>query len=258
MAGHHLDALYTLRRNRMHPLPTAPKLTSGDLEAIHRGDVPLSDAVYQAISSALRQHRFATGSRLVEGDLATALGVSRTPVRDALRRLESDGLVHSEPNRGYVVVDLMEDAAHVFLIRERLEGLAAGMAAASITRPELEELDGLQARMEQIVGREPIETETLVELNGLLHQRITEASRSPRLIQLIARLNPQYMSYQVLRLYSDAQRRRSIREHREILDALWRRDSDAAERGIHQHLEHGKAVVLSEMTKKRIGRGTKE
>ncbi len=237
---------------------TASKLTSQDLESVHRGAVPLSDAVYQAISAALRQDRFATGSRLVEGDLAAALGVSRTPVRDALRRLESDGLVHSEPNRGYVVADLMEDAAHVFLIRERLEGLAAGLAAASITRPELEELDGLQARMEQIVKAEPIDTETLVQLNGQLHQRITEASRSPRLIQLIARLNPQYMSYQVLRLYTDEQRGRSIREHREILDALWQRDSETAERVIHQHLEHGKEVVLADMTTNRVGRGTTE
>jgi DNA-binding GntR family transcriptional regulator len=66
------------------------------------------------------------------------------------------------------------------------------------------------------------------------------------------------MSYQVLRLYTDEQRGRSIREHREILDALWQRDSETAERVIHQHLEHGKEVVLADMTTNRVGRGTTE
>lgn len=220
------------------------------LEALDRGEVPLSEAVYQAISRALRNGRFPARSRLVEGDLASALAVSRTPVRDALRRLESDGLVRSEPNRGYVVADLMEDVAHVFLIRERLEGLAAAMAAEGITRTELEALDALQREMEGLVAGSTTaaDIERLVELNGELHQRITDASRSPRLIQLVARFHPQYMSYQVLRLYSDEQRRRSIREHREVLDALWQRDSEAAERVIHRHLEHGKQVVLADMT----------
>lgn len=225
------------------------------LEALGRGAVPLSDAVYHAISQALRSGRFPANSRLVEADLAAALAVSRTPVRDALRRLQSDGLVRSEPNRGYVVADLMEDVAHLFLIRERLEGLAAGMAAETITRPELEELDKLQVEMDRLLATSPTDVERLVDLNGELHQRITAASRSPRLIQLIERLHPEYMSYQVLRLYTDEQRRRSIREHREVLDALWQRDSETAERVIHRHLEHGKGVVLADMTTNRNRRG---
>lgn len=238
------------------PTLDVPPFSVLDRDALNRDTLPLSDAVYAAISQALRGGKFTANSRLVESELAAALGVSRTPVRDALRRLESDGLVHSEPNRGYVVADLMEDVAHVFLIRERLEGLAAGMAAETITRPELEDLDRLQGEMEMLVSESPTNIERLVELNGRLHQRITEASRSPRLIKLIERLHPQYMSYQVLRLYTDEERRQSIREHREVLDALWQRDSETAEHVINRHLEHGKQVVLADMTTNRIGRGT--
>lgn len=247
----------------MQPVPDASGVRP--LNALERGLQPLSDAVYAAISDALRRGRYPTGSRLVEHDLASALQVSRTPVRDALRRLESDGLVRSEPNRGYVVADLMEDAAHVFLIRERLEGLAAAMAADNITRPQLEELDGLQHEMERLVDATPMDVEQLVVLNGELHRRITAASNSPRLIKLVERLHPQYMSYQVLRLYSDQECRRSIQEHREILDALWRRDGARAEAAIHRHLEHGKTVVLADMLREtesgsaptiRTGRGT--
>lgn len=239
-----------------HDPDTVARPLALDFAALDRGSEPLSDAVYHSISQALRLGRFPAGSRLVESELASALAVSRTPVRDALRRLESDGLVASEPNRGYVVADLMEDVAHVFLIRERLEGLAAALAADNITRPELEALDGLQREMEGLIASRPMDVERLVELNGQLHQRITDASRSQRLIRMIERVHPQYMSYQVLRLYSDDQRRRSIREHREILDALWRRDAETAEQSIHRHLEHGKGVVLADMTTNRIGRGT--
>jgi DNA-binding GntR family transcriptional regulator len=247
------------------PNESSTLLPTLELAALERGSLPLSEAVYYAISQALRRGRFAAGSRLVESDLASSLAVSRTPIRDALRRLESDGLVRSEPNRGYVVADLMDDAAHVFLIRERLEGLGAAMAAENITRPELEELDALQSEMEGLVAATPMDVERLVELNGQLHQRITHASRSPRLIRMVERLHPQYVSYQVLRLYSDEQRRRSIREHRQILDALWRRNSERAEHAIHRHLEHGKFVVLADMRRRaqadqgstpRTGRGT--
>jgi DNA-binding GntR family transcriptional regulator len=249
------------RATAVRPTPTARSRFS----AIDRRSAPLSDAVYQAIRDALRQGDIATGSRLVEGDLAAALSVSRTPVRDALRRLEADGLVRSEPNRGFVVADLMDDAAQVFLIRERLEGLAAALAAEHITRPELESLDPLQQEMEAIVGSNRGAVDRLVELNGELHRRITAACGSPRLIRMIERLHPEYMSFQVLRLYSDEQRRRSIREHREILDALWRREPELADIGIQRHLEHGKEVVLASMrrgisptetTTSRTGRGT--
>jgi DNA-binding GntR family transcriptional regulator len=194
------------------------------LNALARGLQPLSDAVYAAISDALRQGRYPAGSRLVEHDLASALQVSRTPVRDA------------------------------------------AMAADHITRPQLEELDRLQHEMERLVDATPMDVEQLVLLNGELHRRITAASNSPRLIKLVERLHPQYMSYQVLRLYSDEERRRSIQEHREILDALWRRDGARAETAIHGHLEHGKTVVLANMLREtesgsdpttRTGRGTR-
>jgi DNA-binding GntR family transcriptional regulator len=92
-----------------------------------------------------------------------------------------------------------------------------------------------------------MDVDRLVELNGKLHRGITAACRNPRLMRLIERLHPEYMSYQVLRLYSDAQRRRSIREHREVLDALWQREPERADRLIQQHLEQGKRVVLASM-----------
>lgn len=207
----------------------------------------LGDDVYEAVRGALRRGAIAAGSRLVEGDIASALTVSRTPVREALQRLEADGLVRQAGTRGYVVADLMADAEHVFLIRERLEGLAAALAARQITLPELEHLNELQAQMEAVLASAEADVEQLVGLNFAFHVDITRASRSPRLEALVDRLHPEYVSYQVVRTYDDEGRRRSITEHRAIVDALWRRDAALADRLVQQHLERGKAVVLEGM-----------
>lgn len=211
------------------------------------GGGSLSAAVHSSLSGALRRGLIAQGSRLVEGELAQVLAVSRTPVREALQRLASEGLVRPAGNRGYVVADLMADAESVFLIRERLEGLAASMAARTITLAELEALQVLQDEMKAEVEEPSPDIERVVELNYQFHNRITQASGSPRLIRLIDRLHPEYVSTQVIRSYDEEGRRRSIDEHQEILDALWGRDSAEADRLIQAHLERGKVIVLREM-----------
>jgi DNA-binding GntR family transcriptional regulator len=207
----------------------------------------LGDDVYLAVRGALRRGVIVAGSRLVEGDIAAALAVSRTPVREALQRLEADGLVRQAGNRGYVAADLMADAEQVFLIRERLEGLAAALAARHITLPELEELNELQTRMEAAIAAPEVDVESLVTLNFRFHVDITQASRSPRLEAMVDRLHPEYVSYQVVRNYNVEERRLSIAEHRAIVDALWNRDAALADRLVQAHLERGKAVVLEGM-----------
>lgn len=218
----------------------------GLLRLPNDGPGPLGEAVYRTVSSALRRGSIAKGSRLVEGDIAQALAVSRTPVREALQRLEGEGLVRQAANRGYEVADLMADVEVVFLIRERLEGLAASLAARNITLASLESIQALQSEMVALLEA-PVDVERLVELNRQFHDRITQASESPRLIHLVDRLHPEYVSYQVIRSYDEEGRRRSIAEHQRILDALWHRESATADRLIQAHLEHGKAVVIQEM-----------
>jgi DNA-binding GntR family transcriptional regulator len=141
----------------------------------------------------------------------------------------------------------MADAEQVFLIRERLEGLAAALAARHITLPELEELNELQTRMEAAIAAPEVDVESLVTLNFRFHVDITQASRSPRLEAMVDRLHPEYVSYQVVRNYNVEERRLSIAEHRAIVDALWNRDAALADRLVQAHLERGKAVVLEGM-----------
>lgn len=205
----------------------------------------LADAVYRSLRAAVHQGRIATGTRLIEQDLAEALAVSRTPVREALRRLEADGLLESTPHKGFVVVDLLDDAQVVYGMRQRLEGYAAALAAHRITVPQLEALDQVQTRMEALLpNTDPASVRELARLNEIFHTGVNEAAASPRLIRLIGQLAPAYISHQVVGLYSDDQRRRSFEGHRRILEALWNRDADLADRLVQEHLENGKQVVL--------------
>lgn len=207
----------------------------------------LGDAVYQSLSRALKRGQIPTDTSLVEADLARAMEVSRTPVREALRRLEQDGLVVAANGRGYVVADRMADVEHVFLMRARLEGLAAMLAAEQITLPELEILKGLQAEMESLVESSPVDGERLSGLNYQFHDRITTAARSPRLANLINRLHPEYVSHQVVKFYDQEERLQSVSQHQGVLAALWNRDGAEADRLIQIHFEHGKVALLREM-----------
>jgi DNA-binding GntR family transcriptional regulator len=184
--------------------------------------------------------------RLVEAEIADALSVSRTPVREALRLLEASGLVQYVRNRGFIVANILPDIEHVYLIRARLEGLAAWLAAREITVAELEAARSLQDEMERVLTQGPVDVAHLVDLNHRFHAIVVGSSRSPRLASLIKGLSPEYVSYQVVQSYDHAARVQSIREHRAILDALWRRDAEESDRLLQKHLERPKTLVMAE------------
>lgn len=213
-------------------------------------DSSLSESVYVLVRDALKRGELPTGTRLIEGELARLLAVSRTPVRESLRRLESDGLVKPGDGRGYIVADLMADAVHVFAIRARLEGLAASFAAGQITVPQLEQIQAIQRDMVGLVEAEVEAPGRFAELNHQFHSEITRAAASPRLESIVNQLHPEYLGYQVVRTYDLDQRRRSTVEHQAILDALWVRNAQLADELVQRHFEHGRAIVLE-----RIRRG---
>ena len=215
----------------------------------------LVDVVHDALWQAIQAGRLTAGVKISESRIAESLGVSRTPVREALRRLQAAGMVVSRPHRGIVVVDPKQDAATVFAVRQRLEGLAASLAAQQMTVPQLERLTDLQDRMEALVDRmeamsaeeEAEAREELAVLNARFHEEINSAAGSARLTQLIDQVSPVYLSREVVTRYSLAETRHSMEGHRAILDALWRRDSELADELVCEHLELGKRIVLRQL-----------
>lgn len=202
-----------------------------------------TDIVYESLRNLLLQATLEPGSRLVEARVARDLGVSRTPIREALRRLESEGLVNWVPNGGFTVADFLEDLRDIFLIRSRLEGLAGFMAAGQITVEELEELEELQERMEHELQSTAPSTKQLISWNAGFHRIVSRASRSERLLRTVEQLLPDAVSSQIIGIYTREELHDSIEEHRAILASLWERDVSRTESLVQDHMMRGRKAM---------------
>lgn len=193
---------------------------------------------YHTIRDAIRDGTYQPGMQLREEQLAAEIGVSRTPVRDALRRLLADGLVETRRNYGTFVTDLTPaEVLEVFEIRALLEGYAARKAAENITGEEIRELERLATEMESLSGSEDDRLNGFARLNRDFHLVLARASRSRRLEKMLSQmfevpLEP-LKQYRLHRLINIT---RSNRQHREIIEALRERNPSWAALRLESHL----------------------
>lgn len=198
----------------------------------------------EAVAGTLRldilRGRLGAGTRLDIDEIAAAHGVSRTPVRDALKQLEAEGLVQVLPYRGVQVTSLTaEDLRELFAIRIALERLAVAQAARSITDAELAALRRILQRMDRLKSRDA----SWMKLNIAFHDAIHAATRWPRLIEMI-RIQRTNVERYVRARAADLGVTRQQSQHRALLEALIRRDAQRAEQIITEHL-HQTMEVLS-------------
>jgi DNA-binding GntR family transcriptional regulator len=200
------------------------------------------DFAYSTLRAAIQEGSIQPGERLREVELAERLGVSRTPVREALKRLEAEGLVALAPRRGLVVAQLDQQQVHeLYALREVLEGAAAAFAARHASEYEIEALQDLVRRHEE-AGRS---TEQLVEINRHFHQTIYRAARNRYLLEALSSLQG---SLALLRetTYSAAGRpAAALGEHREIARAIRWRDAASAEEVARRHIRNAEQARLA-------------
>lgn len=201
----------------------------------------------QSLAHRLRHlilsHQLRPGERLVQSDLAAQFGVSRTPIREALHRLASDGLVTLSPRKGATVAKfLLSDLEEIYSVRIALEGYAAGLAAQHITDGELRKLDQLLGEMEQAFQNG--DRGRLLEVNRKFDTSIYAASRQPRLCDLIVKHIELADLYRRLYFSLDSLAAHTVAEHREILAALKRRDPEEAEQLSRVALEKTAAGLI--------------
>jgi len=181
--------------------------------------------VKDTLRRAILTGKIASGTRLVQSDLAELLQVSTTPVREALRDLATEGLIQLDAHRGAVVRELGEDEVYeIYFIRRVLEPEAIRMAVEHITDDELEAAAAIQARAD-----DEIDPATWVELNHEFHRVFIEAARSPRLAGILTNLQDSAAMYIAASLLEGEHRRDDANaQHRQLLDAVRRRDADRA------------------------------
>lgn len=187
--------------------------------------------------------------RLVEEHLARVLGVSRTPVRQALTRLEAEGLVEIVPNNGAIVRKLgLQEVWDVYDLRALLEGHAARPAASRIKKPALSRLREVAAEMEALEdgrfsGREE-ETRWLVARNQVFHGGIAEAGRNGRLKGLLDRTVELPLVFKAFYWYTPEERLVSNHHHRQLLRSLEQGDGERAEIVMREHVYEGRDTVI--------------
>lgn len=195
----------------------------------------LGAIVFSNLEQAIINGEYKSGDSLSELMLSQKYGVSRTPVREALRQLELEGLVKLVPNKGATVIGVSQkDIEDIYAVRIRIEGLAARLCAENITDDELQALEKLVDLQEFYLLKG--KTEPLWQLDGEFHNTIFEGSRNRPLRSMLSSFHSYVSRARSNSMRSAERAAQSVEEHRAILKAIAAHDGDAAERSMTGHI----------------------
>lgn len=207
---------------------------------------PLREVVCETLRDAIRSGVLQPGERLMEIQLAEELGVSRTPVREAIRKLELEGYVIMIPRRGTYVASLsIRDINEVFEIRTTLDSLASGLAAERITDEELERMQRLLVAIGSYI--EEGNMEKIVEADMEFHDILYQASRNTRLVGIIVNLRDQLTRYRRTSMAVPGRLQETLAEHRRIVDAIAQGNVEEAQQAAEYHMEKSEQTLLKSM-----------
>jgi DNA-binding GntR family transcriptional regulator len=211
---------------------------------------PLREVVFEYLRTSILNGELEPGERLMELQLADQLGVSRTPVREAIRKLELEGLVEMVPRKGAYVADLsVKDILDVLEVRAYLEGLAAYLAAERMADEEVEELKNVQSQFENSLGN--MDREGMIALDNKFHDKIIEGSKNNKLIQIVQGLHEQVQRFRVIYFNEYSQHEDLVKYHKAIVDAIEARDPKKAQKYAQIHIEKVEESILSWKKKKK-------
>lgn len=211
---------------------------------------PLREVVCETLREAIISGVLRPGERLMEIQLAEELGVSRTPVREAIRKLELEGFVIMIPRRGTYVADLsIKDINEVFEVRSALDSLVNGLAAERITEEELEQMERLLVQISACVDNGNMEK--IVELDGQFHDILYRASRNDRLVGIINNLREQLTRFRTISMAYPGRLKKTIEEHTQLVEAIAARDVDLAQQLAVEHMANSEQTLLQDINERR-------
>ncbi|MBL7488816.1 GntR family transcriptional regulator [Frankia sp. AgB1.9] len=202
--------------------------------------------VVEVLRELILDNTFPPGARLAETELAEQLGVSRTPVREALRQLAAEALVELPPNRGARVASWSSDELEgVFELRSTLEPRLTGLATELAAEADIAELDGLATRMLAVGLPGPEQDlDALIPLNTAFHGRLVELAGAPAFAAALAGAVRAPVIMRNFHAYDDASMRRSLAHHAEIVAAMRAGDPQWATAVMTAHLRNARAVMM--------------
>ena len=205
--------------------------------------LPLRDVVFNTLRQAILRGELKPGERLMEIQLANKLGVSRTPIREAIRKLELEGLVLMIPRKGAEVAEITEkNMLDVLEVRRALEELAVKLACERITEEEIQELKDAADAFQKILSEKDITK--IAEADEAFHDVIFKSTGNDRLIQLLNSLREQMYRYRLEYLKREEYHPQLLEEHQQIIDRITRKDQSEAAELIDRHIGHQVDVML--------------
>lgn len=207
--------------------------------------LPLRDVVFHTLREAILRGDLKPGERLMELQLAEKLGVSRTPIREAIRMLEQEGLAVTMPRRGAEVARMtLKDMEDVLEIREALDELAVRIACARITDEQLKKLSEVKKQFES--STQTGDVKQIAEADVSFHDVIYEATGNPKLVTLLNNLREQVYRYRVEYIKNPKNYPVLIKEHEAILQSLKDREVDRAVSAMQEHVSN-QALAVKEI-----------
>lgn len=205
--------------------------------------LPLRDVVFQTLRQAILKGELQPGERLMEIKLAEALGVSRTPIREAIRKLELEGLVVMIPRKGAAVANITEkDTKDVLEVRRTLEMFAVEVACDRITEEQISRLEEAAKEFEASKGADLIR---IAETDMKFHEIIYEATWNDRLMQMLNNLRENMYRYRIEYLKDPHYYDSLVNEHRQILEAIKTGDKETARVCMRNHIDNQQLAVIS-------------
>jgi len=210
---------------------------------------PARDIVFEIVRNAVLDGRLEKGERIMETTIAEDLGISRTPVREAFRMLETEGLIEYYPKVGTVVKGItLEDIEYIYDLREVLEGLAVRKACINIDEPDLKRLKDILLLMEEAIKSK--DNEGLFKLHSDYNKLIIEGSKNPRLIGYLLNLYEYIASFRKITLAYNERKLISLNEHRKIVECIETKDMKNGELCCREHIRKAKDIFLKSARKK--------
>ena len=209
----------------------------------YNGGGSAADGIHDTIAEAIVSRALPAGWRLREENLASIFAVSRTPVREALMRLESERLVTRSRRSGLVVADVSaEQVLELYVIREALDGVAARQAARYHAPVDIATLEEINVRMQ--IAADADDFSRMAELNVDFHTALARASRNEMLQQFVAQVNQAVRRYRGTTFAQPGRAREAILEHEQIIEALRGQDEQRAEEAARRHMRHALLIRL--------------
>ncbi len=206
----------------------------------------LREKILETIRDSILRGNLKPGEKVAEPELADRFGISRTPIREAFRQLESEGYLTVIPRKGAVVTALSErDVEEFFAIKSILEGYAARMAAEKLTDKEIERLEAINERLEQLAREGDVKT--FFRVHGEFHELFSKAAGNEKLTELIGQLVMKFNRSRMTSLSLPGRMEISVKEHRKLIEAFKKRDAEAADNLVKKTAAYGAQVLIQSM-----------